>query len=124
TGYETPDPLGYFFRKCALKVETSQIVDLLMPEFSLLRSSAFGGDGEARRLNPFKRVTEKPVVFWSGVLDANASTGEVIYNVPDYFSGTLRVMAVAVGRDAVGSAEQPALIRGPFVITPGVPTLA
>src|SRR5207245_158814 len=64
TGYETPDPLEYFFRKCALKVETSQIVDLLMPEFSLLRASAFGGDGEARRLNPFKRVTEKPVVFW------------------------------------------------------------
>src|SRR5213078_3496224 len=46
TNYKTPDPLAYFFRKCALGVETAQIVDLIIPEFSLLRSlSAFGGDG-------------------------------------------------------------------------------
>src|SRR5207237_5148403 len=65
TNYKTPDPLTYLFRKCALGVETAQIVDLIIPEFSLLRSlSAFGGDGgEVQKLNPFKRVTEKPVVF-------------------------------------------------------------
>ena len=73
TDYKLPDPLGYFFRKCALAVETAQIMDLIMPEFSILRSmSAFGGDGdEPRQLNPFKRVTEKPVVFWSGIIDAD-----------------------------------------------------
>ena len=32
--YKLPDPLGFFFRKCALGVETAQIVDLIMPEFS------------------------------------------------------------------------------------------
>src|SRR5947207_9648909 len=58
TGYQLPDPLGHFFRKSALMVGTSQIVDLILPEYSLLRASAFGGDGEARHLNPFKRVTE------------------------------------------------------------------
>jgi len=43
TDYKTPNPLAYFFRKCALGVETAQIVDLIIPEFSLLRSlSAFG----------------------------------------------------------------------------------
>src|SRR5437660_6466722 len=72
TDYKTPNPLQYFFRKCALGVETAQIVDLIIPEFSLLRSlSAFGGDGgEVQRLNPFKRVTEKPVAFWSGIIDS------------------------------------------------------
>ena len=68
TDFKTPDPLGYFFRKTALGVETAQIVDLILPEFSILRAAtAAGGDGEAeQRLNPFKRVTDKPVVFWSG----------------------------------------------------------
>ena len=124
--YKLPDPLGFFFRKCALGVETAQIMDLIMPEFSVLRSmSAFGGDGDnAKQLNPFKRVTEKPVVFWSGIIDADATQREVIYNVPDYFSGTLTVMAVAVADDATGAAEQNPLIRGPFVITPSVPVLA
>jgi alpha-2-macroglobulin len=124
--YKLPDPLGFFFRKCALSVETAQIMDLIMPEFSVLRSmSAFGGDGDAsKQLNPFKRVTEKPVVYWSGIVDADTTAREVIYNVPDYFSGTLTVMAVAVADDATGAAQRDALIRGPFVITPSVPVLA
>ena len=126
TDYKTPNPLGYFFRKCALGVETAQIVDLIIPEFSLLRSlSAFGGDGgEAQKLNPFKRVTEKPVVFWSGILDADTNAREVTYNVPDFFDGTLKIMAVAVSSETTGSADRDALIRGPFVITPSVPVLA
>ncbi|MHA3774309.1 alpha-2-macroglobulin [Verrucomicrobiota bacterium sgz303538] len=122
--YKLPDPLSYFFRKAALMVGTSQIVDLILPEFSVLRNaSAFGGDAE-KQLNPFKRVTEKPVVYWSGIVDADATEREVIYNVPDYFSGTLTVMAVAVSPDAVGSAETNSLVRGSFVITPSVPTVA
>jgi len=126
TDYKTPNPLSYLFRKCALGVETAQIVDLIIPEFSLLRSlSAFGGDGEgAQRLNPFKRVTEKPVVFWSGIVDADATTREVVYDVPDFFDGTLKVMAVGVSNETAGSADRDALIRGPFVITPSVPVLA
>jgi uncharacterized protein YfaS (alpha-2-macroglobulin family) len=124
TDYRLPDPLVHFFRKSALMVETSQIVDLILPEFSILRSApAFGGDGEARHLNPFNRVTEKPVVFWSGVIDADAREREVVYDVPDYFSGTLTVMAVAMSPDSVGSAERNSLVRGPFVLTPNVPTV-
>ncbi len=125
TNYHTPGPLGFFFRKCALAVRTAQIVDLIIPEFSLFRSmSAFGGDGSDQRLNPFKRVTEKPVVFWSGIVEANTTFREVIYDVPDFFDGNLKIMAVAVANDATGSAERNSLIRGPFVITPSVPVLA
>jgi uncharacterized protein YfaS (alpha-2-macroglobulin family) len=126
TDYKLPDPLGFFFRKCALGVETAQIVDLIMPEFSILRSlSAFGGDGDnPKQLNPFKRVTEKPVVFWSGIIDADPTQRQVVYDVPDYFAGTLTVMAVAVADDATAAAEKNPLVRGPFVITPSVPVLA
>jgi uncharacterized protein YfaS (alpha-2-macroglobulin family) len=122
TGYTTPDPLGYFFEKQALSVTTSQIVDLLLPEFSILRASATGGDGESRQLNPFRRVTDKPVVYWSGILDSGTNERTATYDVPDYFSGNLKVMAVAISPDAAGSAETDSLIRGPFVLTPGVPT--
>src|SRR5260370_971896 len=126
TDYKTPNPLQYFFRKCALGVETAQIVDLIIPEFSLLRSlSAFGGDGgEVQRLNPFKRVTEKPVVFWSGILDADTNAREVTYNVPDFFDGTLKIMAVGGSSKTTRASDGDALIRGPFVITPSVPVLA
>jgi hypothetical protein len=125
TDYKTPDPLAFYFRKCMLRVDTAQIVDLIIPEFSLLRSvSAFGGGGDIQRLNPFKRVTEKPVVFWSGIIDADNTRREVVYDVPDYFDGTLKIMAVAIASETVGSADRETLIRGPFVITPSVPVLA
>ncbi|XHR28100.1 MAG: alpha-2-macroglobulin [Chthoniobacteraceae bacterium] len=146
TGYEVPKPLNYFFRKSALMVQTSQIVDLLLPEYSILHAAAFGGDGDERRLNPFKRVTEKPVVYWSGVIDADPTEREVVYDVPDYFNGTLKVMAMAYAPEpahksllkpflasatpdistiaATHSVEEETIVRGPFVITPGVPTLA
>jgi len=124
TDFKTPDPIGFFFRKCALGIETAQIVDLIIPEFSLLRSvSAFGGGGDIQRLNPFKRITEKPVVFWSGILGADPTPREVAYDVPDFFDGILKVMAVAISDDAAGSAERETLVRGPFVITPSVPVL-
>ena len=122
--YQLPDPLAHFFRKAALMVQTKQIVDLILPEYSILRNaSGVGGDAE-KHLNPFKRVTEKPVVFWSGIIDAGPREREVIYDVPDYFSGTLTIMAVAVSPDAVGSAQMDSLVRGPFVLTPNVPTVA
>ena len=51
--YRVPDPLPHFFRKAALMVQTTQIVDLILPEFSILRErSAFGGDGEKRASQP------------------------------------------------------------------------
>jgi len=125
--YQTPDPLGAFFQKRALQVKTTQILDLVLPEFSLDRIvAAAGGDGGedllAANLNPFKRKSEQPVVFWSGILDASSTARTATYDVPDYFNGTLRIMAVAVRPDAVGASERSALIRGPFVISPNVPT--
>lgn len=125
--YATPDPLAFFFQKHALEVITEQTVDQIMPQFILDRElSAVGGDsGEesmASRLNPFKRKTDLPVVYWSGILDTDTTTRELTYQVPDYFNGTLKVMAVAVSADSVGSQETSAEIRGDFIINPNVPT--
>lgn len=126
-GYHTPDPLGFFFQKRALDVRTSQILDLILPEFQqLMNASAPGGDQGAaigRNLNPFKRKRDKPVAFWSGVRDAGPGGGEFTFTAPDYYNGTLRVMAVAVNGDAVGAVDARSVVRGDFVLSPNVPLM-
>jgi uncharacterized protein YfaS (alpha-2-macroglobulin family) len=127
--YQTPDPLGFFLRKKALQVATHQMVDLILPDYDLIRQAAAAGGGEGadllgRNLNPFRRKTDAPVVYWSGIVDADAEQREARYRVPDYFTGKLRVMAVAVSADALGAQEAATIVRGPFVITPNVLTVA
>jgi uncharacterized protein YfaS (alpha-2-macroglobulin family) len=126
-GYKTPDPLAHFFRKRALEVQTYQLLDLILPELSILQEiSGTGGDMKAKELgknlNPFKRRREKPIVFWSGILEADKTPRSVTYLVPDYFNGSVKVMAVAVSSDAVGAGDQRSTVRGDFVISPNLPT--
>ena len=124
--YRTPDPLGHFFQKRALEVSTLQILDLILPEFRQLGlAAAPGGDAEGllgKHLNPFRRKGEKPVAYWSGIVDADATPRELKYVVPDYFNGTLRVMAVAVANDRIGVYDGRTLVRGDFVLSPNAPT--
>ena len=55
----------------------SQILDLILPEFrGGGLDAAPGGDQEGalgRHLNPFRRKGEKPVAWWSGILDADST---------------------------------------------------
>jgi uncharacterized protein YfaS (alpha-2-macroglobulin family) len=125
--YDTPDPLAFFFQKHALEVLTQQIVDQILPKFIQNRElSAVGGDdGEAAlagRLNPFKRKTDLPVVFWSGIMESDSTNRQVAYQVPDYFNGSIKIMAVAVSTDSVGSQDASTAVRGDFIINPNVPT--
>lgn len=129
--YSKPDPLSHFFRKRALEVTTTQILDLLLPEYELVRSLSAAGGGEGygaeaigKNLNPFKRKRQKPAVYWSGIVDADTTTRELKYTVPDYFNGTMRVLAVAVAPDALGSTTRKSVVRGHFVLSPNVPTFA
>lgn len=121
--YKAPDPLKFFFQKRALEVSTQQTLDLVLPEFKKLMQAAPGGDGEGqlgKHLNPFKRRTDKPVVFWSGVVDINGSR-EFSYTVPESFNGTLRVMAVIINDDTVSAASKQTVVRGDIVLLPNVP---
>lgn len=124
--YKLPDPLTYFFQRRAMQVKTFQLLDLLLPEYSVLQTlSAPGGDEEmrlSRNLNPFKRKTDKPVVFWSGVIDVGPTAKSFVFQVPDYFNGNIKVMAVAAQGSSFGSTEQSVLSRGDFIISPSLPT--
>jgi uncharacterized protein YfaS (alpha-2-macroglobulin family) len=126
--YKTPNPLEYFVGKRALQVTTAQILDLLMPEHSIMQQlAAQGGDGalnDGKNLNPFKRKTLPPTVFWSGVVDADTTPRTLKYTIPDYFNGGLKVMAVAVSNKTIGAAESKLNVKGDLIISPNVPTFA
>jgi len=127
--YQTPDPLAFFFRKRALEVRTAQILDMVLPRYSVLQSLAAMGGGAgyeelSRNLNPFKRKQNVPVAYWSGIVDSSPDVRELRYRVPDYFNGTLRVMAVSVSDAAIGAGEDRALVRSTFIISPNAPMMA
>ena len=122
--YQEANPLAHFFQKRALDVRTSQILDLILPEFKkLMQAAAPGGDAEGalgKNLNPFKRKRDKPAVYWSGIVEVNGEQ-EFSYTVPDTFNGTLRLMAVAVSEQTIGTLSSKAVVQGDFVISPNAP---
>ena len=123
--YKTPDPMKYLVGNRALQVETYQILDQLLPEYSIMQQmSAFGGDmslSDGKNLNPFKRKSLPPVVYWSGIIDADQNVKEVKYMVPEYFNGSLRVMAVAVSAGSVGAMEAKTTVRADLIVSPNAP---
>jgi uncharacterized protein YfaS (alpha-2-macroglobulin family) len=124
--YRAPDPLANFFQKRSLAVSTTQILDLILPEFrGGGQDAAAGGDQEGtlgRHLNPFARKGDKPVVYWSGIVDSDSQARTLKYVVPDYFNGTLRIFAVAVSDEAIGVLDTRTVVRGDFVLSPNAPT--
>lgn len=127
-GYTQPNPLNEFLKKKALRVVTSQIMDLIMPDIRILRMlSSSGGDDSyeeaalEKNLNPFARKTDKPVAFWSGILDSDEKGGTYVYKVPENFNGEIKVMAVAVSESRFGSASRSVLSRGDFALIPSGP---
>ncbi|WP_051711147.1 alpha-2-macroglobulin family protein [Andreprevotia chitinilytica] len=123
--YKTPDPLGFFFQKRSLDVKTSQILDLILPEFAkLMQAAAPGGDGEGalgKHLNPFKRKHQPPVAYWSGVVDMPAGGKRFEWTAPDTFNGKLRVFAVAVSAQKINVQETATLVKGDLILSPNVP---
>ncbi|MFV0626666.1 MAG: alpha-2-macroglobulin [Alphaproteobacteria bacterium] len=126
--YQTPDPLSEFIKKKALRVSSSQIMDLIMPDMKLLQLyKATGGDDEysadelLAQQNPFARKQNEVVAFWSGVIDTSTDVQEYKYKVPAIFNGQIRVMAVAVSEEAMGSAQKSTYIRGDFALVPSGP---
>lgn len=123
--YRLKDPLEYFFRKRQLEVDSAQILDLILPEFSKLMSltaapGGDGGEGMDLHLNPFKRKKDKPVAYWSGITDVNGEA-EFSYPLPDYFNGKIRVMAISVTPERIGRAQRYTTVRDDVIMTPNAP---
>lgn len=129
-GYKLPNPLDFFMQKIALLVNTKQTADLILPDYKILSElSGIGGDENAvmadmvaRKLNPFARVVEKPVAHWSHIIDVKAGDKKIeTIQIPEHFNGSMKVMAVAVSNEAVGSTETAFISRAPIIMTPNMP---
>ncbi|HEA3278629.1 TPA: alpha-2-macroglobulin [Pasteurella multocida] len=132
-GYQFTDPLSYFFPKYALQVQTAQILDLILPEFSkVMQFAQTGGDADMNmelamkmamaNMNPFKRKTDKPVAYWSGIVDIHGEK-TVSYQIPEEFNGNLKVMAIALSHDGkhLGHVATETLVRNDLILSPTVP---
>jgi alpha-2-macroglobulin len=124
--YKLGDPLDHFFQKRMLEVSTSQILDLILPEFAQLTGMAApGGDADGllgKNLNPFKKKRKPPVAWWSGIVEVDGEK-ELSWTLPDDFNGKLRVMAIAVSPQRIGRFEGSTTVRGDFVLSPNVPAM-
>ena len=129
TRFKTPDPLRYLLLDRALEVRTSQFFDRVMPDHTplLKRLPAFGGGMDlsgGRFHNPFKRRSEPPLAWWSGVVDVGTDEQEIRIPLPGYYNGSVRIMAVGAANEAVGHTEARSVVRAPLILTPQVPLLA
>ncbi|HNC73256.1 MAG TPA: MG2 domain-containing protein, partial [Elusimicrobiota bacterium] len=124
TGYSTPDPHDYFYRKEALGVKTWDLFDLVVGAYSanLERLLALGGSDalegkddnqETRRFPPVVRFLG-PFTLGKG----ESKTHKV--DLPQYI-GQVRAMVVA-GRDgAYGRAEKSVYVREPLSVLTTLP---
>ncbi len=132
--YKIPDPLNYFIKKIALTVNTLQTADLILPDYKIMLDVYGIGGGERlnntsqmeqavnTRLNPFARVTEAPAAYWSKILDVKADeNNEVSIPVPSYFNGSMKIIAIAVSQDSLGSSSASFVSRTNVVLTPNMP---
>lgn len=135
TDYKCPDPLKELFLNYGLSVQTYQYLDMLMPEFSLMKKemAKFGG-GERSMLmakmangmmdaaaNPFKARNHKSAVFWSGLLDVNEKGTEVKIPVPDTYNGNMRIFAVACSAAKVNAVQKDVFCQSEIIVQPHVP---
>lgn len=121
TNYEAPDPSGWFFSQRMLGLEIrdlyGRLIDGSLGAMGKLRT---GGDG-ANLSTQGSPPKEKLVAFFEGPvqLDAAGKT-TVAFDIPQ-FNGTVRVMAVAWTKSAVGEGSTDVIVRDPIVLTAGMP---
>ena len=121
TNYKAPDPEAWFFGQRMLGMELrdlyGRLIDGSLGTTGRLRT---GGDG-AQMQTQGSPPTEKLVAFFSGPVKLDADGKATIdFDIPQ-FNGTVRVMAVAWTKDAVGHASSDVVVRDPLVITAGLP---
>ncbi|MCV2863388.1 alpha-2-macroglobulin family protein [Defluviimonas sp. WL0075] len=121
TGFDAPDPEGHYFSQrrlgMAIRDVYGRLIDGQNGAMGQVRS---GGDAGAARLQS-PPPTEKLVAYFSGPLTVGADGyARTEFTLPA-FNGTVRVMAVAWTKSAIGQARAEVLVRDPVVVTASVP---
>ncbi|TMV06890.1 alpha-2-macroglobulin family protein [Ruegeria sediminis] len=122
TGFESPDPEGHYFGQRRLGVELrdvyGRLIDGMNGAMGVVRS---GGDNDGGMRMQSPPPTQDLMAVFSGPVELDAD-GEVEIDVSlPAFNGTVRLMAVAWSRRAVGQAEAEMVVRDPVVVTASLP---
>ncbi len=127
TDFQTPNPIEHFMALRHRPFLSSDLYAMLLPEIDpdLANYHAHtGGDIGALlrgRLNPIRSRRFRPLAIWESAVETD-SEGHAKIEIPiPEFSGKVRIMAVAVGHEHIGSAEQFVTISRPFTMLASLP---
>ncbi len=122
SGFNTPNPYGYFYQNRALLVNSYDLYPFLFKEISADNAGAGGDDFDlSKRVNPMENNRVKLVSFWSGLVETDGS-GKTSFEIDiPQFSGSLRVMAVAHKGNSFGSAEENIIVADPIIMSSSIP---
>ncbi len=121
TNYQSPKPYEWFARERKPDFRRSHYYDRVVYDFESLLP---GGDGIVDLSTMLTTPLDnwiKPVALWSGVVasDENGSA-TVSLTIPEY-NGQLRLVAVAVTKQAVGAKERNIYVRQPYMLRVSLP---
>lgn len=122
TGFESPDPQGYYFGQRKLGVEMRDLYGRLINglDGSMGRIRSGGDAADSGRFNS-PPPTEELVALFSGPVEVGADgRAQVSFDIPE-FNGTIRLAAIAWSPTGVGQAEADVLVRDPVVVTASLP---
>ncbi|MFO1174771.1 MAG: alpha-2-macroglobulin family protein [Paracoccaceae bacterium] len=121
TAYQPPDPEGHYLGQqrlgMAIRDVYGRLIDSANGAPGTVRS---GGDAGGVKLKA-PPPTEELVAYFSGPLPVGADGyARTEFTLPS-FNGTVKVMAVAWSKSAVGEASKDVLVHDPVVVTASVP---
>ncbi len=121
-----PIPSAYFFQKRMLQVETTQILDLMLPEFRRFLALAAPGGDAGRQVSPATSTpstanTNRP--SRGGRELSRRVRRDASFAIPSPIISTdaCALSPVAVNTRRAGVAEADTEVKGDFILTPNVP---
>jgi alpha-2-macroglobulin len=125
TGFTPPDADGWFYGQRRLAIELrdiyGQLINGSLGNTGVIRSGGGDEDAGAALNTKGSPPTAEVVALFSGIVSVGPDGKAVItFDVPE-FNGTLRLMAVAWSKSAVGDVAADVTVRDPVVISEGLP---
>ena len=116
TRFSPPDPSAVVFGKRRMEVELrdlyGRLIDARQGHPGTVRSGGDDADDLLGGLRPPRRT----VALYQGLMRTDSEgRGEVVLDIPEGFSGRLRLMAVAHTQEAVGHGSRELIVRDPLV---------
>ncbi|MGJ5617961.1 alpha-2-macroglobulin family protein [Sulfitobacter sp. MF3-043] len=122
TGFNAPDATDHYFGQRRLGVEIrdlyGRLIDGMNGAMGAVRS---GGDAAASAQLQSPPPTEELMAFFTGPLQVGPDGRAEVEIIRPAFNGTIKLMAVAWSKSAVGDASADVVARDPVVVTASLP---